>query len=223
MAAPDDPGEYKFGQGYESVPDEDDGRDRDPPPPAEPPAWQQVPPLLWEICNRWNTSTPEMFPDRPPLPTFFKEWNPKVAPEHWGRAVQMFAIYEGGPVCEVHISDAIRDAVKERSPQAILRDLFRPVLNFGITDHDFIQTGYTPGDMARQSVDTGLAGRLKLKSTLEEPLHATRAFADEIKRHREWMHETWEFTPTPKVEPEESPYDEDGRLKPMQGIYAPRA
>ena len=187
--------------------------------PAEPKAWTHVPPLLLELCDRWVTSTPRVFHDNPKaMPSYLRELPIHVAPEEWGGSGRMREIADGGPVCGLLVPEGTSDALKQVSPQALLRDLFRPVGRFGITDHDFIYTGYKPADMAAFALSLGEAGRLRLRSTLPPPLHASTAFTEEMRRHRGWMFEVWEIPPKPVYDEDTAAaqYDEDGLLKPIQ-------
>lgn len=197
-------------------PPEEEEEEEPPPPPQPERAWRTTPPELLAVSLRWEKL--RVLGDMEPPKLYIREEKVHIDLDKWGLE-KLSAIEAGGPITEHYRPADISDCLGTKSPQALLRDLFRPVKKYGVTDHDFIVTGYTPGDMAKESIEIGVAGRLKIASTLPPPLEASVALVEEQTRRRAFVASEWKIPPKKVYDgPEASPYDEWGLLKSLGNV-----
>jgi len=180
--------------------------------PREPQAWESAPQELADHCERWTRNSPRLrMESLPPMPIYMRDTKVHVDPDQWGTG-KLSEIAAGAPLYESSRPEEGQETMKAKSPQALLRDLFRPIHDFSQIEPAYIETGYQPANMAAATLEIGLVGRTRLASKLDPACFMSRALVEEQARRRAWLLETWHYEKPP--DPDEKPETVEGFLMP---------
>lgn len=115
-------------------------------------------PALVARLEQWTTSGDPLIKLPPPMENVGPDTSlPKFDMSVWG-------LRTAGRAREVEPPDKIREALKERTPQALLRDLHRPETHFGDVYMDMVDTGLDVGGVrARRLVKDAITTTYTIK------------------------------------------------------------